>query len=1108
MMKARSLHALLIVLLTTLLACKSKQQETTATQLSFTLRTADETGLQFANTLKPTADFNMFNYMYFYNGAGVATADFNNDGLQDVFFAGNQQANKMFLNKGQLKFEDVTTAARIPNDGAWSTGVSVVDINSDSLPDLYVCRASNYEILKGKNQLLVCKGINNGVPVYEDEAAVYGLDFAGLSTQAVFFDYDMDGDLDMFLLNHAPSHVGRFAQRSQFLNTYDAISGDRLYRRDGNRFTDVTKESGINSSAIGYGLGVAVSDINLDGWPDIYVGNDFHENDYLYINTGDGKFVDEIEMRTMHTSQFTMGVDVADVTNDGFPEIISMDMLPADHYMQKRSLGEDSYDIFQMKLRYGYHPFFTRNNLQLNRRNNLFSEVGLYSGIAATDWSWSCLWTDFDNDGWKDLFISNGIPKRLNDIDWVNFISNDNMQRKMSSKQLTDSDFAVIDRFPEIKLPNHFFRNTGDAKFNNESSAVSNSKPTFSNGAAYADFDNDGDIDMVVNNIADAAMLYENTLSEDKRKQHASLQLKGAPGNEKAYGAKLVLYQQQQIRTYEKQPVHGYMSSMDVPLHVGLNGSIDSALLIWPDRTVQRIQLKPGKQTIQWQTGLPRFMFAQLSGAFSNPSFPVEDLTVSSGLWYDHTENLFQEFNREQLIPHMTSTDGPALAVGDLTGDGLDDVFFGASRGFKNALFIQQANGRFVPSPQVALAADSMCEDVDACMADVNGDGKKDLIVASGGNEFYGTSPMIAPRVYLNTGNGLQKKEDAFNNVFLNAGSMAAADFNGDGKTDLFIGGRCEPFAYGKTPRSYLLQNDGTGKFTDVTATAAPDLATAGMITHARWADMTGDTQPDLLISSEWQPLQMYVNNKGKLSKQLIGPETGWWNMMLPVDINADGQPDIIAGNLGLNSRLTASSTQPLRMYVTDVDGNGTTEQMLTYYLDGKEVLFAAKDELQRQLPILKKQYLYAEDFAKANLADIFPNNALSKGLQLSATSLANSLYLSKGKGQYEAVALPWLAQLSCYKDACVVDANGDALPDVLLAGNFYDNTMQLGRNDADFGTLLINEGKGKFRCELLNGMIVAGESRKILPIKVGGRQAFVIARNNAPAVLMAFSNR
>jgi hypothetical protein len=337
---------------------------------------------------------------------------------------------------------------------------------------------------------------------------------------------------------------------------------------------------------------------------------------------------------------------------------------------------------------------------------------------------------------------------------------------------------------------------------------------------------------------------------------------------------------------------------------------------------------------------------------------------------------------------------------------------------------------------------------------------------------------------------------------------MASADFNGDGKIDLFIGGRCEPFAYGKTPRSYLLQNDGTGKFTDVTATAAPDLATAGMVTHARWADMTGDAQPDLLISSEWQPLQMYVNNKGKLMKQLIGPETGWWNMMLPVDVNTDGQPDIIAGNLGLNSRLTASSNQPLRMYVTDVDGNGTTEQILTYYLDGKEVPFAAKDELQRQLPILKKQYLYAEDFAKANLADIFPNNALSKGLQLSATSLANSLYLSKGKGQYEAVALPWLAQLSCYKDACVVDANGDALPDVLLVGNFYDNTMQLGRNDADFGTLIINEGKGKFRCELLNGMIVAGESRKILPIKVGGRQAFVIARNNAPAVLMAFGNR
>ncbi|TAD94214.1 MAG: CRTAC1 family protein, partial [Bacteroidetes bacterium] len=591
---ARRVACWLVVLATALGGC----QTGTTPQGSPLFKTLDHqvTGLHFANTLTPTVAFNMFKYMYFYNGAGLAAADFNNDGLIDIFFASNQGQNSLYLNRGHLRFEDATVAAKVPTGGGWSTGVSVIDINNDGMMDLYVCQVNNLEGLKGKNQLLVCQRMVNGVPEYADEAEKYGLNFSGFSTQAAFFDYDLDGDLDMYLLNHAIDHNGRFAERRQFLGTFDSLSGDRLYQNTQGYFTDVTVGSGINSNAIGYGLGIAISDVNLDGWPDIYVGNDFHENDYLYINQRNGSFADEATLRTMHTSQFSMGVDVADITNDGFPEIISLDMLPQDPYILKRSLGEDTYDIFKMKLGFGYHPYFTRNNLQLNRRNGFFSETGLYSGVAATDWSWAALWMDFDNDAKKDLFITNGIPKRLNDMDYVSFVSDKAMQTKIVNNQLSDSDFAIINNFPEIKLPNCFYVNTGNAHFVDVGKQVEGNSPTFSNGAVTADFDNDGDLDIVVNNIADAAMLYENTTNttnttnEAKPSQAADLVLQGSLQNRNAIGSKLVLFCGTEVMTYEKTPVHGFLSSMETPLHVGLKDQkIDSGYLIWPDNSCERI---------------------------------------------------------------------------------------------------------------------------------------------------------------------------------------------------------------------------------------------------------------------------------------------------------------------------------------------------------------------------------------------------------------------------------------------------------------------------------------------------------------------------------------
>jgi hypothetical protein len=1076
---------------------------------AFEVRTATETGLTFTNELTPRSDFNMFTYMYFYNGAGIGAGDFNKDGRIDLFFAANQQQNKLFLNEGNLHFKDITQQAHIPNDSGWHTGVSVVDVNQDGWLDIYICKVSNFEKLTGHNELLICKGITpDSIPVFEESAKKFGLDFRGFSTQAAFFDYDLDGDLDCYLLNHSVHQNGTFAKRALFNNTFHPESGDRLYRNlwmehDSVFFKDETKASGILSTAIGYGLGICISDINADGWPDIYVGNDFHENDYLYINNKNGSFTESGQQAFMHTSQYTMGVDIADANNDAYPEVISMDMLPADAYILKRSLGEDPYDLYYQKIGYGYGYQYTRNNLQFNNRNGTFSEIGLYSGVASTDWSWATLWMDFDNDGFKDIFVSNGIPKRLNDIDYVNFVANDTIQVKIRQDRVEEKYLALTGKYPEIKIPNYFFHNNGDLLFEDWHALVKGSAPTFSNGSVYADFDNDGDLDIVTNNIADPATLYENKTNNDSCLS-VQFMLHGTEENHFSVGSRVLAFKKGQLLWYEKTAVRGFMSSMEIPLHAGFGASMpDSIYLIWPDNTFEKLEInQKGLQHITHKKGLATFDYALIKQFQPTQAPSATDIAVSAGLGFSHEEDLFNEFNREGLLPRMLTTQGPAAAVGDINNDGYDDLYIGGAKWGKRALFVQDTYGKFKELITPALKQDSNYEDIDAVFTDIDNDGRSDLLVASGGNEFPLNSKETQPRIYKNTGKGFVRMQSYLDSVHINASCIVPFDFNKDGYTDIFIGGRSVPWNYGELPTSYLLQNSG-GHFTVVTEKVCKDLSSVGMVTGAKADDIDKDGDTDLIISLEWGPILWFENEGKTFRRREITKEFGWWNSVDLIDVNVDGNLDIVCGNLGLNSRLHASPTEPVKMYYADFDNNGKKEQILTYYLAGNEIPFATKDELQKQMPTLKKKFLYAEDFAKASLSDLVDPSALAGAKQFHADYFQNAVLINEGTNKFRLAALPWQNQLSAIFCAVGITDTVNHKTWLLSAGNFYENNIEMGRYDACYGHMT-SVGES-FKTEPIQSLNITGQARKILPIKVNSKQAFLVVRNNLPVMLLTF---
>lgn len=1068
---------------------------------------ASETNLDFENKLDDSEDFNIIEYLYFYNGGGVATGDINNDGLTDIYFSSNQHSNKLYLNKGNFQFQDITETAHVGGSGNWSTGVTMADVNGDGLLDIFVCGVGTYKKFNGHNQLFV----NNGDLTFTDRTDEYGLSFRGFSTQVAFFDYDMDGDLDMYLLNHAV-HTTRSYGDVQLRHQADPLAGDKLYRNDlvpdgKAHFTEVTSRAGILSSRVGYGLGIALSDVNLDGYPDIYVANDFSENDYLYINQKDGTFRQLLEKAVGHSSRFSMGTDIADVNNDGLADVFTLDMLPKNEAVIKTTAGEDPYEIFQFKLNSGYHFQFAKNAFQLNRGIGpdgvpLFSDIASLSGVEATDWSWSTLLADFDNDGYKDIFVTNGIRGRPNDLDYINYINDDSVQHFATDRQF-------IDKMPVGQVKNVFYRNRGDLTFEDVSESWIGGRKSLSNGASYADLDNDGDLDLIVNNINEKAYLYRNYLQHDST-SYLAIKLFGDKPNTFGIGTKLFAWVDNRAIYYEVFPTRGWESSVDYRIILGLgkNPTADSLLVVWPDEAFQRITKVKANQTIELKR-------ADASGKWqfekSNPRDASSNFKRRQDIPFVHKENSFVALNVERLIPRAVSTEGPKLSVGDVNGDHLEDVFVGGAAGQPAAVFFQTSDGSFVHSVQPSIERDSSAEDVGSAFFDADGNGTLDLTVVSGGQELDGISINLLPRLYLNDGKGnFSRAHDNIPKIFLNASCVRPADIDSDGDMDLFIGGRVIAGQYGKDPLSYFLINDGKGVFTDVTGRLYPNAKGGpkplGMVTDAQWMDVNGDNRIDLMVVGEWMPVTVLIQSDSMTfinmtSEYGLNQTNGWWNCIYAADFDGDGDMDLCVGNLGENSRLRPTKEQPVSLFINDLDNNGSLDQIMTYYNGGERYPFVSRDQLVKQVPSMKRKFLKYSDYGGVRLEDIFSPEELEESIQKNAYTFSSIYMENKGKDHFAISKLPVGAQMFPIFAFLSDDINFDGNPDILAVGNLYAVQPDLSRYDGGYGQILFGDGKGNWTEDLTldSGFVVKGEGRDLKAVTLGtGERVILVSRNNA----------
>lgn len=1075
-------------------------------------------GIRFTNTIEENDSLHIFRYEYLYNGHGVALGDFNKDGLDDVFISGNVVPNKLYLNKGGLTFEDITEKAGVKGNGFWRTGVTVADVNGDGWEDIYVCHSGPKEGRARSNELFIHQGLRNGIPVFKEMATDYGLDAPGtLSTQAAFFDYDRDGDLDMFLVNHSNHTVNPYVNTAKIRSVPDMRFGNRLFRQDkaadGNiRFTDVTLKAGIINNALNFGLSVVVSDLNRDGWPDLYTSSDYTEQDYCYLNNKNGTFRQVLQQSFTHISKYSMGADIADINNDGWPDVFTLDMLPEDNFRQKLLKGPDEYDAYNMLIDSGYFHQQMRNMLHLHRGidangNIRFSEIGQLAGISRTDWSWSALFGDLDNDGHKDLLVTNGYLRDFTDNDFLKYTVADEQLAQAAKGNLNFKTYELVRKMPSNKLRNYLFRNDGSLHFSDSTEAWGLTERTISNAAVQADFDNDGDLDLLIGNNNEPVYLYENRLNQQPVKNNwIQFRLIQKGSNPFAIGAKITLYSKNGIQWQEVFPVRGYQSTGSRTIHIGLyDERVDSVWIEWPDGNRQRV-LSPEvnkSHFITYATQLP-----ETSVLKKSTDLFFREIPDHAGLDFRHRENDFVDFKVEVLMPYQLSRMGPALAKADVNQDGYEDVFVGGALGQSGKLFLQQADGRFKPASSQPWEADSASEDVRAIFIDVDTDGDEDLYVVSGGNEYEEGIPEFADRLYLNDGRGgYSKSADALPQEMLGSKlAICKGDIDADGDLDLFIGGAAIPGRFPYPSRSYLLRNDskdGKVRFTDVTKEWNPELLYPGIIHSAVFSDMNGDGRPDLLLAGEWMTIRFFQHLGKSFHEvsELAGfTQPGLWSAITVLDINKDGKPDIVAGNAGENLPFHASEKEPVSITSVDLDGNGQEEGIFSYFIQGTSYPAASRDELLDQVVPFRKKFVKYRQYASVTTDQLIPPQTYEDAPRWELHTLSSVVYINEGDGAFRMEVLPKEAQFS--RVFSIVPL-GDTL---LLAGNFFPWRVQWGRSDASPGTALVfdKEGKARVLDNAALGLFLDGDIRQVLPIHgADGKQKLLIAPNNGPLKLL-----